>query len=150
MSVRTQLMRFAVSGGTAVAIDYAVYMLLSLWWMGFMQYPAKGISFIAGSVAAYFMNKLWTFQKTGYSKQEVLRFVCIYGISFGLNVLVHYLVLRYAQSHWALWAWLDKTLAFLAATAVSSTTNFLGMKLWVFRKGSPEAQPIQDTTAYDV
>ncbi|MBX3101499.1 MAG: GtrA family protein [Bacteroidetes bacterium] len=137
MGTRRELFRFAFAGGTAVGVDLLTYYLLSAWWGPSYTNEAKGISFVIGSVVAYFINKLWTFDKQGYSGGEVLRFAIVYGISFLLNVLLNHLSLTYLSAEFPYWsAEVHKLLAFLIATGASSTSNFVGMKYWVFRQAA--------------
>ena len=62
----------------------------------------------------------------------------VYLVSLGLNVSVNALVIAGSKM-----AGLDRTsslaLGFLAATAVSAASNFLGMKQFVFRPGEAGA-----------
>ena len=121
---RTQIARFLVVGTTTVAIDYAVYSLLLL--IGVTFAPSKGIGFTAGTLFAYFANRLWTFSARG-GLDRIARFIVVYGVNLGVNVGLNSFVLAllgYDQ--------IDTILAFLVATAASATLNFLGMKFLVF------------------
>lgn len=120
-----QLLRFALVGGTTVAIDYIVYtFLLNL----FSPSLSKAISFLCGSFFAYHLNRTWTF-KVGVSNTfQVFRFALIYASSVIINVFANGLILSSfsVPNHWRL------SIAFLLATAASAIYNFLGMKLFVF------------------
>ncbi len=122
---RTQVARFLVVGTTTVAIDFAVYSLLLL--LGGAVASSKGIGFVAGTLFAYFANRLWTFNAQG-GLDRIARFFVVYGVNLGVNVGLNSVVLAllgYEQ--------IDIVLAFLVATGTSATLNFLGMKFLVFK-----------------
>lgn len=116
-----ELFSFLLAGGSAVATDMGTYFLLLLW---LSHAPAKAISFILGSGVAYILNKIFTFRKPGRSAAEVVRFVILYTMTLGANVLVNQACLLLS---------LPELLAFLFATGTSTVLNYLGQKFWVFR-----------------
>jgi putative flippase GtrA len=132
-----ELKRFLVSGGSAVACDTTVYFLLLP-----LLPPsiAKAVSFIAGTVVAYILNKFWTFKKPKRSHVEVVKFVCLYLSTLGANVAVNRLTLDYAPTIVPILKPYETQFAFLAATGTSTVLNYLGQKFWVF-KTKQEAQP---------
>jgi putative flippase GtrA len=134
MRVRKELFRFAFAGGLAVGVDLGSYLLLLALTDGAAVDASKGASFLLGTIVAYFINKLWTFGSQGYTGAEVLRFAVVYGCSFLLNVLINSLMLDWLAQGMPQEAAYHKLIAFVVATGFSSTTNFVGMKLWVFRK----------------
>lgn len=119
---KRELSRFIVTGILAVTSDMLCYYLL----INFIPVDiAKGLSFIAGSFVAFFMNKLWTFENTAAVHSTAIQFSCLYSTTFIANVSVNHLVLIIFS---------DMTmLAFLAATGASTILNFIGMKFWVFK-----------------
>ena len=121
--LKQESMRFLITGLLAVGIDFSSYWLLSDVMPTDM---AKACSFILGSIVAFFMNKLWTFENDDHAVNAALQFAGLYGLTFFANVAVNHLVLNYAVDM--------KLLAFLFATATSTVLNFLGMKFWVFKK----------------
>lgn len=86
---------------------------------------SKTVSFLTGTLFAYFANKLWTFEKKERDHVEMLSFLILYGTTLVINVGVNQLTL------WILPDWIG--LAFLAATGTSTILNFIGQKWWVFR-----------------
>ncbi len=118
-----ELMKFCIGGGSAVIVDFIVYML-------FKQYLdvsiAKVISFVAGAVVGFIINKLWTFESKTFKTGEIMKYVILYVCSATANTLVNKGVLTLAD-----WTFL----AFLCATGTSTVMNFLGQKFFVFKKG---------------
>jgi putative flippase GtrA len=125
--LNTELGRFLIVGLTTVGIDFSVYRLLLL--AGLAVGVAKAIGFVAGTVFAYFANKRWTFgvQRAGVDAFEAARFAAVYAVSLAANVTANGVVLHFLPSI---------VFAFLVATGISATMNFLGMKFLVFR-GTP-------------
>lgn len=119
--MRREISCFIVAGCAAVATDLCVYHLL---FTALSYELSKGISYVSGTLVAYILNKLWTFRQPKHSWREVFAFVVLYAITFTLNVGVNQFTLLYLP-------WFG---AFLCATGVSTIANFLGQKLWVFKR----------------
>jgi polyisoprenyl-phosphate glycosyltransferase len=127
MSVRlgVQVRRFLAVGVTAVVVDSATYSLCLAG--GLPINLAKASGFLLGTAFAYMANRFWTFEAA--ARRGALRdFLLLYLATLAVNVAVNA----------AMIAWLGKTrpalaAAFVVATAVSATLNFLGLKLHVFR-----------------
>lgn len=128
--LKTELLRFGLVGGLAVAFDAASYYgLMQL----FQMEPAwaKRASFAIGSVWAFFANKYFTFGVRELRLREPFVFAVVYLCGWLFNSLTHDLVLYVAGRKW---------LAFLAATAVSTCTNFVGQKFLVFKRHNPKVK----------
>jgi putative flippase GtrA len=122
-ALKQELMRFLVTGIMAVGVDFSGYWLLA------EMIPAdlaKGSSFVMGSIVAFIFNKLWTFEHDAKLSNAAIQFTCLYSLTFIANVAVNHFILTLGME--------IKLLAFLIATATSTTLNFLGMKFWVFRQ----------------
>lgn len=117
-----QLVRFMVSGISAVMTDMGTYFLF----LHILSHsPAKTISFILGTIVAFLLNKFWTFEKPAISMKEIVKFGLLYLFTLGANV---------GANKTFLWLLVGQVfIAFLAATCVSATLNFLGQKHWVFK-----------------
>ncbi|MBX3073501.1 GtrA family protein [Candidatus Obscuribacterales bacterium] len=131
-----EIKRFLVAGGSAVACDTAVYFLL----LPFLPPSiSKAISFIAGTIVAFLLNKFWTFKKPKRSHVEIVKFICLYLSTLGANVAVNRVMLDVAPTLIPMLKPYEAQFAFLAATGTSTVLNFLGQKFWVF-KSKEEAQ----------
>lgn len=119
--IKKELKRFLVAGLSAVGTDLGIYYLL----LNFLEsYIAKGISFLAGTIVAFVINKYWTFEKKEKSYIEMIRFSILYSLTLGVNVLTNKLVLDNSGI---------VILSFIIATGVSTVLNFIGQKFWVFK-----------------
>lgn len=116
-----ELRRFILAGLSAVATDLSLYYIM----LNFLDHDvAKAISFLLGTVVAFFINKYWTFEKHVKSYRELVQFGILYTVTLGLNVMTNRYILDITEII---------LLAFLLATGVSTVCNFLGQKFWVFK-----------------
>lgn len=114
--------RFLIVGGCSTAIDFIIYMLLSMW---INISIAKAISMIVASIFSYFANKLFVFKdknKTDvkYLLRYYIAFFCNLLTNTGVNYFVFYLSER-------------KHIAFIVATFCGMLVNFLLQRYFVFR-----------------
>ncbi|MFC1645430.1 GtrA family protein [Patescibacteria group bacterium] len=103
----------------------------------------KGISFLAAVIFSYFLNKHWTFQDK--SKEEAgkkfSQFAFVSAIGMLINISTATLVITYAKapvnellqlSFLTDQLWVN--IGALSGTAIGLIWNFIGYKLWVFKK----------------
>ncbi len=119
--MKRELFFFLISGLSAVLTDFITYFLLI---PHISHNSAKGLSFVAGSVVAYLMNKYLTFLKKENSSLEIFKFILLYSMTLGANVLVNHITLSIIDI---------KIVGFLMATGTSTVLNFIGQKFWVFK-----------------
>jgi putative flippase GtrA len=124
-SQAAELARFVVVGSSAVGVDFLVYFALIRLVPVVPTSVAKGVSFMAGAILAFILNRGFVFRSDGKAKQQVLPFVLLYLFSLALNNGVNAAMLAVGA---------HKVLAWFFATGSSTVSNFLGMKLVVFRK----------------
>ena len=124
---KRELSIFLLVGSLTVLVDYLSYR--SLVWSGLLGVDiAKATGFLVGTVFAYSANRRWTFSHKLHAPGSAWRFTVLYAATLGANVFVNALALAVlADVTDAI------TMAFLLATGVSATLNFLGMKLFVFK-----------------
>ena len=63
-----ELLRFLVGGGSAVVIDFGVYHMLI--YFGIDMSIAKAISYIAGAIVGFVINKFWTFECNSFPLEK--------------------------------------------------------------------------------
>ncbi|MBU1087919.1 MAG: GtrA family protein [Candidatus Omnitrophica bacterium] len=122
MSQSKEIIRFSITGILVVATDVSIYYLL----IRFLPSAiAKGISFTCGGIAAYLLNKYWTFKQEEKSTSEIFRFVFANSLALGINIGSNEAIL-----------YIDKQAVFLAlsiATATTAVFTFIVFKFWVFK-----------------
>lgn len=121
-TLKRQLLRFLITGASAVLTDFTVY--YTLIHLNVSPAPAKATSFLAGTILAYLANKYWTFESRHRSTREIVKFAMLYSSTLFANTLVNHVALIITHNM--------TFMAFLAATGTSTVLNFVGQKLWVF------------------
>ena len=128
--LRRQLLRFVIVGTASVAVDAMVYYALTSP-LGLPLTPSKGASYVAGMAVGFAGNKLWTFGSVRRAAGEPITYVLIYMTTWALNMACNAWVVTWVVPG-------NRPVAFLAATAVSTVLNFLGMRYITFRRGIAE------------
>ena len=129
-----ELGRFLVVGLSAVGTDFLTYMLL----VRFLPPSvAKGISFAAGAVLSFVLNRGFVFRakEKGKVTHQAGAFVALYLTTLLLNMAVNAA---------GLWIGLPKPVAWLFATGASTVSNFLGMKFIVFAEAKKKASAAEE------
>ncbi|MCI0492903.1 MAG: GtrA family protein [Planctomycetes bacterium] len=122
-----QLRRFLVVGVLSVLVDLAAYSALRNG-LSAGTNLAKAISYLAGVVVGFVLNKRWTFESARKNWAEPASYLALYAVTLGVNVACNYAVLKLlGMDHWLI--------AYLAATGVTTVLNFLGMRAVTFRRG---------------
>lgn len=121
----TQLLQFCVVGAAGYLVNLAVYALAV---RGFdLHYiPAAIVSFLVAVTNNYLLNRAWTFRgQKGHVLGQGLRFLVVSLVALGANLLV---------LHALVTAGLGEILAQAVAIVVVTPVNFVGNKLWSFRR----------------
>lgn len=123
-----KFIKFNIVGVMNTALDLGVFALLT--WMGIGEGLAKTISYSCGVLNSYFWNSRWTFkQEHKKSAREFLLFILVN--------LVSYAVARIVLQGSLTWLHIENAnIRNLIATPASVIVNFIGNKLFVFKKSS--------------
>lgn len=125
--LKRELVIFIVVGSLTFLIDYFVYTAM----ITYIYLPielAKVIGIMAGTMSAYVMNRLWTFNHTRYSLGSIGRFLMLYIITLGLNVSINTAILALLSGISA-----AMFIAFTIAAGIAASLNFIGMRYFVFK-----------------
>jgi putative flippase GtrA len=133
-----QLAKFGAVGAFNTFLDWGILNLLIALtgiFAGIGYIIFKGISFLAANVSSYYWNKYWTFNsKENTSAAEFGKFFVISLIGMIVNVIIASVVVNVIGPKGGLdpkkWA----NVGAAAATIISLVWNFVGYKLWVFKK----------------
>jgi putative flippase GtrA len=136
-----QLIKFTLIGFTAVGVDFVVYnelMELFAPEQDFDEFKdriivlSKALSFICGTTVTYTLNKYWTWRQRDRSRKRLAKFVMLYAVSWGANVMVNIFGIKLLPD--PVFIFKLKDFAFLMATGTSVVINFVGQKFWVFKQ----------------
>ena len=118
-----QLAQFGIVGASGFAINLAVYKLL----LGLGAHQAAALSFVVSAASNYWWNRHWTFaRQKGHFGAQGMRFYAVSIFAFVVNQI--WLTVFLDWLHWG------KLVAQAVAIILVTPLNFLGNKLWSFRK----------------
>ncbi len=132
-----QFAKYALVGVLNTLLDFGILNLLSYLtkiyqgrWLIFFNFFA----FFIANINSYFWNKYWSFDKGGKAKtQEFTKFFVVSLIGFGLNSFVLWGItsaspqMNLTPSQW-------ENIGKLGGTLISLIWNFVGYKIFVFKK----------------
>ncbi len=120
-----QFISFGIVGVSNTLISYLTYVLL----VSFNVHPqiANIFGFILSVANAYLLNRYWVFKETAKkSKMQTVKFFAVYVMTFFMGVFFLFLYIDVLN--------LNKYIAPILSLIVTTPTNFLLNKLWVFKE----------------
>ena len=122
-----QLGKFCAVGASGYIINLAVYTAL-LKWAGLHYLGAAVVSFCAAVSNNYWWNRHWTFRgQRGHFAYQGMRFVVVSVVALVANLIILRVLVGFGM---------DKVLAQAIAIVLVTPLNFVGNKLWSFRRRS--------------
>jgi putative flippase GtrA len=121
-----QLAKFCIVGVTGYAVNIAVYALLLNWANLNYRIAATG-SFLVAVTNNYVWNRLWTFRhQRGHVAYQGFRFLIVSVLVYGANLALLTVLVEVAG--------IGKIVSQAIAVVLVTPLNFLGNKLWSFRR----------------
>ncbi|MBI2355655.1 MAG: GtrA family protein [Candidatus Doudnabacteria bacterium] len=134
-----QFIRFAIVGAVNTLLDFAILNLLS-WATGIYEgngiIPLNVISFTVAVVNSYFLNKAWAFKDRASEEQgkKFTLFLIVSVIGAIINTATVRIVSTNIDPMFGLSQELWLNAAKVIATGLSLVWNFIGYKVFVFKK----------------
>jgi dolichol-phosphate mannosyltransferase len=120
-----QLAKFTAVGASGYVVNLAVYALL-LNWAGLHYLGAAFCSFLVAVANNYWWNRHWTFRgQRGHFAYQGMRFAIVSVVALAANLLVLRLLVGLGVGKFV-----AQAIAIVAVTPL----NFVGNKLWSFKK----------------
>ncbi len=120
-----QLAKFCIVGASGYVVNLAVYALLLDWANLHYRLAATG-SFLVAVTNNYTWNRIWTFRhQRGHMGYQGLRFLIVSVVVYAGNLVLLTLLVE---------AGLGKIVSQAIAIVLVTPLNFLGNKLWSFRR----------------
>jgi putative flippase GtrA len=120
-----QLVQFCIVGASGYVVNLAVYSLL-LTGANLHYAPAATCSFLVAATSNYTLNRLWTFRsQRGRVGIQGARFLVVSTIVYLANLGILSLLVH---------AGVGKIVAQAVAIVLVTPLNFIGNKLWSFRR----------------
>ena len=120
-----ELAKFCAVGASGYVVNLAVYTAL-LHWAGLHYLAAAACSFVVAVTNNYTLNRLWTFRgQRGHFAYQGLRFLVVSLVALGANLVVLRVLVAFG---------LGKVVAQAVAIVLVTPLNFVGNKLWSFRR----------------
>ena len=122
-----QLAKFCTVGATGYVLNLAVFSALVLW-ADWHHLAAATVSFLVAVTNNYTWNRLWTFRgQRGHVAYQGIRFLVVAVCALGANLVILEALIALG---------LDKIPAQAVAIIFVTPLNFVGNKLWSFRRKS--------------
>lgn len=126
-----QFLRFCLVGASGVVVNYLV-MWGSFDGLGLHRLISSALAFFISTINNFALNKIFTFhdQVRGFTAVlgQYLRFLSVTILGLGITMAVMELLVRFAG--------VDPVNANLAGVLVATISNFLGNKLYAFKRRS--------------
>ncbi|KAF0849695.1 GtrA family protein [Nocardia caishijiensis] len=126
VDLKTQIVRFTLTGGFSAIVDFGLLLLLSNV-LGVPEVLAKAVSFVAGTTTAYLINRRWTFQAEP-SRKRFAAVVALYAVTFAVQLGV-FAALAFALPD----QWWRQTVAFVVAQGTATVINFVVQRVVIFK-----------------
>ena len=125
LSLKTQVWRFVVTGGLSAIVDFGLYVAFLA--AGLHVNVAKSLSFVAGTITAYLINRRWTFQAPP-SKSRFVAVMLLYALTYAVQVGINYFFyMQFEHQPWRV------PVAFVIAQGTATVINFVVQRSIIFR-----------------
>jgi putative flippase GtrA len=120
-----QFKRFIVVGLFATIFNYIIFLAFLSADINYLL--SSSLGYIAGLIAGFIFNKKWTFKLRNQTNSiEVIKYITVYFLSLALSLYVLNILVNNME--------IVARVANIFVIILTTITNFLGLKLYVFRK----------------
>lgn len=126
VDLRTQIIRFIITGVGSGILDFGLTILLQEY-AGFAPWAAKACGFIVGTTTAYLINRRWTFR----AEPSMARFaavIALYLVTFVVNVGLYAFFVHVFPD-----GILYSLIAYVIAQGTATVINFVVQRAVIFK-----------------
>jgi putative flippase GtrA len=126
-----QLAKFCAVGASGYVVNLVVFTLL-VHGLGFHYLVAATCSFLVAVTNNYAWNRLWTFSgQRGHVAYQGLRFLVVSTCALAANLVILHTLVQLGEGEGEV---IGKVLAQAIAIVLVTPLNFVGNKVWSFRR----------------
>jgi len=123
--ISVEFYRFIVVGVWSTIINYGIFYIL-LEFLSVNYLTSSAVGFISGVFAGYGFNRKWTFKVEKEKKNtEIIKYYTVYIVSLILSLLFLKIIVDVVG--------VDPRIANILAIGLTTFTNFVGIKMVVFK-----------------
>lgn len=125
--LRVQALRFAAVGALNTAVGLGV-ILGSMALLGLGDLAANALGYACGLAVSFIGNRTWTFGHRGPWRESLVRFLAVFAVAYGLNLVALFFVRDHLQ--------VNSYLAQVVANVVYTVAFFVGSRTFAFRNAA--------------
>ncbi|HEX3467044.1 MAG TPA: GtrA family protein [Candidatus Elarobacter sp.] len=126
-----QFVKFGIVGASGFVVNLVIFTLLQRVVPNHASagpyYAIYSVSFLAGGVSNYFLNRVWTFRSTGHAGKEAVQFLTVSVLALIVGLIVSAVVAPWLGHGHKTW---------FVATISGIVVNFFVNKYWTFRSAA--------------
>jgi len=123
MSIKTEFLRFIITGAVSNLINFVIYTLLYIFFGSILA--ASTFGYLGGLGYSYLLGRMWVFSPSiQMNSKEFLMFIVVYAVGgIGMVTIIHFseAIFRF-----------DYRLCWFLGAVFAALNNFVGSKLLVF------------------
>lgn len=132
-TLSAQSIKFLITGGIAAVIDLTLTWVFQIL-LGLLDATgARTVGFLVGTLAAYVMNRRWTF-RAAPSKRRFVAVATTYGVTYAVNIVLTKWGFAFFDVKLDWPSTLALVATFVVAQLVASVINFCVQRFLIFRK----------------
>jgi len=121
---QTRFIRFLGIGGVATAAQF-ILLFIFIELFSWPKVASSALAYALASVLNYLLNYYLTFGAQGKHRETFSKFIVVVALGLALNTLIFDICLRIGFHY---------ILAQITATGITTISNYLLHKLWIYRK----------------
>lgn len=132
LDLKTQLIRFVLTGGFSAVVDFGITMLLTIT-VDASDFTSKTVGFICGTTTAYLLNRRWTFKAEPSTKRLIavwVLYLAMYAVQAGIYLGV---LALFPTTGDGARGYVANAVAFVLAQGTATVVNFIVQRTVIFR-----------------